>query len=222
MTVFAKIISALFHPLFMPFLGLLMLMSLDTGFAKEFSPIMYYETKRAILLIIVAPLTILFPLAFITMLKLGKNISSFSIPDRKERIPVFIGTLVFYITGYLALRWKVTDAMAPIYFSVYLGGIISVFLALLITTKWKISIHAIGIAGILGMLCAVNEILASYSFIIPMNEVVGSIIIRVMILMGIVCSARLVLKVHSIGQIVAGMALGFFVMYSAVKFGWMI
>ena len=84
------------------------------------------------------------------------------------------------------------------------GGIVLTGLSLLITFFWKISIHAIGISGLAGAFLGFSELL----FPIQNGEGITIINILLLLLVGVICSARLYLKAHSFLQIIAGITLG--------------
>jgi membrane-associated phospholipid phosphatase len=83
----------------------------------------------------------------------------------------------------------------------------------MITFFWKISIHAIGISGLAGAFLGFSELL----FPIQNGEEITIINILLLILVGVVCSARLHLKAHSFLQIIGGITLGFVVEYIVVS-----
>ena len=208
----AKLISYTFHPIFMPAIGFVLVM----GMGVEFVPFMSQEIKSKILFYLVLPFTVYFPISYLILLRLSKNVSSFNLAIRKERIPLFIGTLIFYVAAYVFARSLVFD-LPTIYYSMMIGGILSVFLATIITLKWKISVHAMGISGVLGMLFATGEHISSSFYMLPENPIFWPVI-SFIFLSGAICSSRLILKAHTPGQIYAGLIVGFFCLYLPVKF----
>ena len=142
-------------------------------------------------------------------------ITSMSLPDRKERIPVLIITLFYYLLTYYFLRKiHVTNLdFLGAFMSFLTGGIILTALSLMITFFWKISIHAIGISGLAGAFLGFSELL----FPIQNGGEITIINILLLILVGVVCSARIHLKAHSFLQIIGGITLGFVVEYIVVS-----
>jgi len=207
----AKLISYTFHPIFMPAIGFVLIM----GMSVEFVPFMTPEIKSKILFYLILPFTIYFPLSYLLLLRLSKNITSFRLDTRRERIPIFVGTFIFYLASYIFAR-SLVFVLPTIYYSMMLGGIISVFFATIITLKWKISIHAIGISGVLGILFSTGEHI-SHSFYMLDNNPVFWPIISFILLTGAVCSSRLALNVHTPSQIYAGLLIGFFSLYIPIK-----
>ncbi len=76
----ARIISLVFHPVFMPLYGLIILLS-----APTFLGYLPVEIKK-ILIIVVLVNNVLIPLALLPLYRLRNLISSYSIEDRRERI----------------------------------------------------------------------------------------------------------------------------------------
>ncbi len=208
----AKLISYTFHPILMPAIGFVLVM----GMGVEFVPFMSQEIKSKILFYLVLPFTVYFPISYLILLRLSKNVSSFNLAIRKERIPLFIGTLIFYVAAYVFAR-SLVFVLPTIYYSMMIGGILSVFLATIITLKWKISVHAMGISGVLGMLFATGEHISSSFYMLPENPIFWPVI-SFIFLSGAICSSRLILKAHTPGQIYAGLIVGFFCLYLPVKF----
>ena len=208
----AKLISYTFHPILMPAIGFVLVM----GMGVEFVPFMSQEIKSKILFYLVLPFTVYFPISYLILLRLSKNVTSFNLAIRKERIPLFIGTLIFYVAAYVFAR-SLVFVLPTIYYSMMIGGILSVFLATIITLKWKISVHAMGISGVLGMLFATGEHISSSFYMLPENPIFWPVI-SFIFLSGAICSSRLILKAHTPGQIYAGLIVGFFCLYLPVKF----
>ena len=208
----SKLISYLFHPIIMPAIAFVLVMDLGI----EFVPFVTLDLKRKILFYLIIPFTIYFPLSFLVMLRLSKNVSSFRVHTRKERIPLYIGTFIFYLAAYIFAR-SLTFSLPILVYSMMLGGVISLFLTTVITLKWKISAHAIGISGVLGTLFATGEHIATYFYFIGDNPVFWPII-NVTLLTGAISSSRLSLNAHTPSQIYAGLMVGFLSLYLPIKF----
>ena len=97
------------------------------------------------------------------------------------------------------------------------GNFIALFIALIINLYYKISLHAIGIFGLVGMLIAYSQTQLN-----AMNQDGITnlfLIVYLIIVASLVNSARLYLKSHTLSEVLSGMVLGFFIVYSTVKFG---
>jgi membrane-associated phospholipid phosphatase len=214
MTLLSKVISVVFQPLFLPIYAFLLYVTIDhhSTFlirSEQASTQFNYILSIQILLAVIIPIGSLY------VMYRSNIITSMSLPDRKERIPVLIITLFYYLLTYYFLRKiHVTNLdFLGAFMSFLTGGIILTALSLMITFFWKISIHAIGISGLAGAFLGFSELL----FPIQNGEEITIINILLLILVGVVCSARLHLKAHSFLQIIGGITLGFVVEYIVVS-----
>lgn len=195
----AKIISSIFHPVFIPTLGLVLL--LNSGF---YFSMLSWEAKRFVLLVIFFTTCIL-PLLSVAALALSPKFN-ISMPEGRDRIWPLAANSIFYYLGFMLL----SKVRAVPDFKLFMLATVLVILALLlISFKWKISIHMAAIGGLTGTLFAL-------AFRSGVNPVYSLII--VVLVSGIVATARLILDKHDIWQIIAGYALGFSILYSVLYF----
>ena len=152
--------------------------------------------------------TFITPLLSIAALRFTSTISSFSLERREERIVPFLFIFMFYaLTTYLFIvRIQINDVVALMMITT------SVLIALLtlITLKYKISIHAAGIAGGIGFLVALAHNFQSEALVY--SSAVG------VVLCGLVMSARLYLNAHSLNEVSLGCLLGFGLCFGSVYF----
>ena len=216
MTLLSKVISVVFQPLFLPIYAFLLYVTID-----HHSTFLIRSEQASVqfnyILSIQILLSVIIPIGSLYVMYRSKIINSMSIPDRKERIPIFIITLFYYVLTYYFLRKiHVTNLDLLGAFMPFLTGcIILTGLSLAITFFWKISIHAIGISGLAGAFLGFSELL----FPVLNGEELTIINVTLLILVGAVCSARLHLKAHSLLQIIGGITLGFGVEYIVVSKG---
>lgn len=219
----ASFISLVFHPIFMPTIGVLLVAFLPTKYFGGVFGQGLSEQQRFVMLMMMLLFTVLFPLCHLTLLYLGGNIKSFHLRTRKERIPAFIGTIILYLSAYIFLKLKGGNFIPTVYYSLMLGGVTTLMIATIVTFKWKISIHAIGISGVTGTLVAVNQLMSEHWLyaheMYKLHEKIPQICIGLMLLMGVVGTARIIGKNHNLAQVIAGYILGFSVMYCFVLFG---
>lgn len=189
-----QFISILLHPLLMPLIGLFILF--NSGTYISFFP---SEFKRSIFLI-VGICTLGIPLVFIPFYFYRKIISNIEMSSSQERIiPLIVTTILFYLSYYI-----IQSSSAPRALQVFLlGSTFCVFATLIISFKWKISAHMIGLGGIVGLIVSISWIL--HSNVMPY-------LILFLILSGIAGTARLLLNSHSPAQVYVGFAVGFLVM----------
>jgi hypothetical protein len=92
----------------------------------------------------------------------------------------------------------------PIFIQAFqLASALAVIVTLLITIKWKVSAHLVGIGGIIGLILVLTVF---YHINLFFYLVIS------LILAGWVAFARLSLDAHTPGQVYIGLAVGFLVM----------
>jgi len=166
--------------------------------------------QENIIYLIIAMSTIAFPGLNILLLKWYGVVSSLSMPIRKERSAPFISTLFFFGLGYYLLRKG--NLPVPLY-SIYLGCCLVLLVLILINFRWKISIHAAGIAGVVGSTIGLFQI---HDF---SNFWLVAILIAIA---GLTLSSRLILSAHTPTEVYAGAVVGFAMTYATVVSEWFI
>ena len=200
MKIFSKIISVIFHPLFIPTFGLYLLFSLG-----DYAVYVPLPVKR-IIYIAVFVSSCLLPLSITPLLFILKKIKSLRMETRQERLwPMFI-TGLFFITGYYLLSQL--PAIPGLILNCILATIIVIFISLFITYFWKISIHMTGMGGLIGELLAF-----AYVYALDIHLLFSGLII----IAGILGVARLYLNAHTPAQVYSGFLLGFFIVFLFVS-----
>lgn len=186
----ARIISVAFHPVFMPVYGLLLIFFAPTLFG--FLP---FNVKK-ILLSIVLLNNVLLPLSLLPYLKYRNQITSWTMESRRERmLPLFLATILYAATTYMIIRYPV-----PLFIKTFIVGIFFVSLALTaINLWWKISVHASACGALSAMIIILTFRMNSY-LLWPL--------ITVIVVSGLILSARLKLNAHSSAEVWAGYFLG--------------
>ena len=195
----AKITSIIFHPVLIPTLGFLLL--LNSGF---YYSMLTWEAKRYILLVVFFTTAIL-PVLSIAILALNPNFN-ISMQKSKDRIIPLLTTAVYYYLGYMMLK-KIT--VFPAFKLYFLASVLVIIVLMIISFKWKISMHMAAIGGLTATVFAL-------SFRSGMNPLLA--ILSVVLISGIVATARLILNRHTLLQIAAGYGLGFSILYLVVYF----
>ena len=187
----ARIISRVFHPLFMPFYGLLIIFTAPTLFG--YLPV---NVKR-ILLFIVLVNNILIPLSLFPYYKYRNIITTWTLENRRERfIPLLITSILYSVTSIIVYRFQI-----PMFLKSFLFA--SSFMIIAITVInffWKISIHAVSA----GSLMALVLILA-----FRMSSPLYWYLVAVIISGGLVLASRLRLNMSSPLQVWIGFLTGF-------------
>ena len=195
----AKVISILFHPVLIPTLGLVLLM--NSGF---YFSALSWEAKRFVMLVVFFTTCIL-PMLSVAIMALNPKFD-ISMPQSRDRILPLLSSSLFYYLGFVLL----SKVRAVPDFKLFMVAMVLVIIALLlISFRWKISLHMASLGGLTATLLAL-------SFRSGINPVY-SILIAVLV-SGLLGTARLILKKHDIWQLVAGYGLGFIVLYLVIYF----
>lgn len=198
----AHTISILLHPLFMPLLALWAAMHLDPHLSY-FLP----AQARLFTLGMVSMMSVLFPLISMLLLRRAGLISSLEMPHREERIAPFMMTLIYYGMTYYLLRQTRLDGTVLALFS---GAMLALVITTLITMRWKISVHMVGIGGVVGTIAGIGEVHGT-----PLLLWLACSIV----LAGLMGTTRLLAGSHVQSQVYAGGVLGFVCTYVCIAFG---
>jgi membrane-associated phospholipid phosphatase len=185
----ARIISIIFTPFYLPLVGIAILFSFSY---MNMLPLSY----KLLVVTIVYLLTILAPTLLIRLYRQHRGWSLLQLGHRRRRLVAY----VISILCYLACIWLM------FYYHIYHFIVIIVVAALIIQAVsvivsiwWKISMHTAAIGGVAGALMAFAEL---FRF----NPVWWLCI--VVFLSGILGTARIVLRQHTLGQVVAAFFIG--------------
>ena len=191
-------LSTLLHPFFVPLWMILILLFGDTLLAN------YSLSTRLYLLWVVVLYGLLLPLFSLVILRRVGWLSSYRIDERRERrIPLLLGAL-FYLA--CALTFSLVES-AYLLQKVMLGAAGCEILCLLVTLRWKISLHLTGMGAATALL-----------FLLAFAGV-GNLfwpLLGATLLSGMLASARLFLGCHTGWQILAGYLGGMAVMTGAI------
>jgi len=186
----SKILSYILHPIFMP----LIVIWISLNYVEYFQLVFSNYTKP--LYIIIAVFTLILPLISSVLFVIFKKVESLEMRTKEERNgPVFVSIMIMII-GYPF--FKSISQLSPYLTSVYLSSVFILIIAFLITKRWKISLHMLGIGGATGSFIALNYIFGGMFFWV----------ILFLFLSGLLVSARLNLKAHNRSQVYAGFLLG--------------
>lgn len=192
---FAKVISYLFHPIFLPLYCLLFLFNIKSYFNFEL-----IFTGKLMLLAFVAITTILFPLLIFFLMKRQRFIQSYQLNNRQDRLFPYLITLIFY---FLTYNMYCQMQLHYVYRHYMLGASVILLLVILISLRWKISTHMTGIGGVFGMVTGL-------SITFSMDLLLVSMI--VFLLAGLIGYARLQQNAHKPLEIYIGFIVGTLVM----------
>jgi hypothetical protein len=197
----AQFVSVVMHPLLMG--TYLCALVLFFGPAKL---LQYGDTLKLMLLSLVFITTFLMPtMAIVFLCRIGL-IKDLTLPERKDRFMPFLISLTSYGGAAFYFFSKLPQVMLlP---AIMVAVCIAVLLVLLTTFFYKISAHATGISGVAGALISLQQTFPDADFFYPL--------IAAIMAWGVTFSARLSLKAHSIGELMAGSVAGFGACYAGL------
>ena len=191
-----QLISVILHPLFMPIYATWFLLN-----ASRYLSFAVSEPMQTVIYIIVLITTYILPVISSLFLYRKGVIKSLEMESRAERSLPLFAAIVSYIAGLYLL----SKLPLPRIFTVMLSGGLAVLIAaFLINLKWKISLHMLGIGGLMGLLLG-------FSDIFQVNVII--LVMLTAIVAGLLAAVRLWRNAHSPAQIYVGFLTGFAVQY---------
>ena len=202
----AWIFSFVFHPLF-----ILTYMVLILLWTNPFSFGWRHVAEADTLLIIVVMTSITLPAIAILMMKMLGWINDFRLETRHERIGPYIASGILYLTLYL----HVSRADFPVSLRVVtLGSLLALWVCFFLNNFIKVSLHAAGVGGLVAMV-ALTKITFGYSqaqigipggvnVVLPLDYIMYGVIL----VAGMVCTSRLILKAHNLKEVYLGFIIG--------------
>jgi len=185
-----QLVSILLHPMFMPLLALhLTLLVL---------PSLAFTLSQNLLLIygILVFSTMVLPLASIFWLMRKGKVSSLEMSNHKERpLPLF-KAVIWMSFGYYLLQNLLF--YTPILKAELLGAIIIILIAAIVSKFWKISLHLLGIGGVVGVFIALQIMHGDFLYLL----------LLFILLSGLLGVARIKQKAHNYTQVYAGFLVG--------------
>lgn len=190
----ARLFSILLHPFLIPTYGALIAMG--TSYMVLLGRGALWFVTGCMFLF-----TCLFPLMALFLLYRWRLVGDMDVVNRKERLLPYLFTLICYVGCiFFFVRWHL-PAWLPGFLE---GAVIAMLCSIVINRWWKISAHMASIGGLTAMvwvMCLSNLMLPEWQMPVFLSVVLSS---------GILGSSRIILGRHTIGQVLAGFANGFF------------
>ena len=181
----ANLLSGLFFPLFIPLYGAFLLFSLPVF---SYYPPFYIRSAY----ITVFTFGTIVPFLCLFILYKLKVVSDINLSNRKERFIPYLCTVISYLFCAFALFRLAMPMFIP---ALMVAVAAASFINIIVNIWWKISAHATGVGGLFGGILYISYRL----YINPFEW-----IIAITLVCGLVAGARLYLKAHTPGQVVAG------------------
>ncbi len=190
--VLARFISYVFHPVFVPVYIVLFLLYIHPSIFTGFSP------REKILRLAQAVLMFsFFPVITVLLLKALGFIGSIQLHTQKDRIIPLIASMMWYF--WIWHVWRNLPASPKESVSLALAIFISSILAMMANIRIKISLHAIA-AGVM----------LAFMFTLALGSAVsfGMYLSVTLLAAGLVCTSRLLVSSHSVGEVYLGLLAG--------------
>jgi hypothetical protein len=189
----AQIFSFVFHPIFISLYVVFFIAFVNPSYFAGFS----LADKKNTLLII-ALNTVFFPGIVILLLKALGFINSIFLHTQKDRIVPYMATSIFIFWTYTVFK---EQARYPVIISSFVFGVfLAASGALLANIYFKISMHAVGMGGLVGIGVVImqsNTMLMTWPLCVALLTA------------GLVCTSRLIVSNHTSKDIYTGLAVGF-------------
>lgn len=184
-----KSISYIFHPLFMPFFGVIFYFSKS----PRFIPLPIIKAK----LFAIAFLTIFLPILLFFLLKTLRKVNTIQLSTTKERIiPLILNCIIIY---FIIQRVLPSNEIIELYFF-FIGILLSTLSCLMLALlNFKTSIHMIASAGVLQFFIALS---------IHFNININATIAVFFIIVGAIATSRLHLNAHTNIELITGFFIG--------------
>ena len=185
-----QIISIILHPVFMPLLAL--------HLTLLYLPLLTFTLSQSLLLIygIIIFSTIFLPVASIFWLMRKGQVSSLEMSNHKERSLPLFKTVIWMSFGYYLLQNLLF--YTPILKAELLGAIIIILIAAIVSKYWKISLHLLGIGGVVGVFIALQIMHGDFLYLL----------LLFILLSGLLGVARIKRKAHNYAQVYVGFLVG--------------
>jgi hypothetical protein len=213
----AKIVSTLFHPLLILTYSLILLRLVNPYIFGANSVVV----QSWLTLLIFSSTFVLPAFAVFIMSALGL-VDSMQLKTKQERIGPYIITGVFYL--WMFVNFKSNPLIPAAYTIFVLGATIGLFTAFFVNIFSKISAHTVGMGGFIGMVI-ITMLLYSYdnftiesSFLGTFQVSMNTVLMVVILLAGLVGTARLILDAHTNKELYLGFFVGIFSQFIALLY----
>lgn len=191
------------HPLLMPTYLMYLVFILNPMVFKPIEPLFFHRIAFVIFII-----TFVLPAISIFSMKFSSLISSYAMPERRERIFPFLIVAGFYgVCTYLFYGKLRVNENFYLLLAILTGLIV---LVTLITLFWKISVHTVAVWGLMGFVL-------SFQLKAPLPHFHFTFA-ALSLLAGWIMWSRLRLNAHTPYQVYTGAALGFISCFTAHYF----
>jgi hypothetical protein len=188
----ANFLSYIFHPIFIPIYVIAFLVFVHPSYFSGLS-----EKGKLQTVVISSINLVAFPLLSVLLLRALGFIDSIFLRTRQDRIIPYMACGIFFFWAYTV--FKKQEMYPPIIATFILGVFLVSSAGLIANIYFKVSMHAMGVGGLLGIAWVVansNTMLMTW----PMALAI--------LITGLVCTARLIVSNHNQKDIYVGLLIG--------------
>ena len=185
----ARIMSMIFTPFYLPLVGLVAL------FLFSYLSLLPLAYKLPMLLTVYIS-TILMPSLLIHLYRRFQGWTSKELGRKERRIVPYLISILCYFGCFFLMEYRNTPRVISI---ILVAALVIQMVCALINVWWKISTHTAAIGGVAGGLVV-------YSIAFSFNPIWW--LAFVILLAGMVGTARMILRQHTLAQVVAGFLVG--------------
>ena len=210
----AQVVSWIFHPL-MILTYMICLSMIINPYAFGINQI--GEGRSTILIMYVFLQATLIPGISISMMKTLGLVPDWNMEGRYAKIGPFIAAGILYL--WLFINFNRLPDVPPAFKTAILGTVLALFTAFVLTLLTKISLHAVGMGSLVGMII-ITMLLYSYNTFQWGDQMYSlyTVLFGTVILAGLVGSARLILRRMSMQELAMGYIVGFATQLIALQF----
>lgn len=193
----ARTISMVFTPFYLPLVGLAALFLFSY---MKLMPLFFKATVLALVYVF----TILLPTLLIFVYRRYQGWTPLQLGQRERRVmPYIIAILCYFCCYYIMSYLRIPQFMA----NILVAALLIQVMCAIINIWWKISTHTAAIGGFAGALVA-------FSMIFAFNPLWWFCLIIIMA--GLVGTSRMILRQHTLAQVVAGFLAGVVIGFWAI------
>lgn len=186
------LLSWVLVPLLMPVYGMMLVFGLSLlGLAPM--------STKGVFVLVVFLINCVIPMLMILLLKKLGFVDDYGLNGQKERLIPYIITIMAMGSTAVYMYFKGAPLWVSLFFA---GGALAGLINFIVNFRWKISAHSAGIAGVVALmvwLCRIGyRPEASFVWLLVW-----------IVLAGLLGSARIYMGRHTLGQVLAGYAVGF-------------
>ena len=185
----ARIMSIIFTPFYLPLVGLVAL------FLFSYMSLLPLAYKLPMLLTVYIS-TILMPSLLIHLYRRFQGWTSKELGRKERRVVPYLISILCYFGCFFLMEYRNTPRVISI---ILVAALVIQMVCALINVWWKISTHTAGIGGLAGGLVV-------YSIAFSFNPIWW--LAFVILLAGMVGTARMILRQHTLAQVVTGFLVG--------------